>query len=89
LVAEVQALLEKGYSPDLPTLSAIGYREVIDYLHGEISLEEAVLRMKRSTRQFVRRQANWFKESDPEIHWFRVGPNTVEEMEATIRTTFI
>jgi tRNA dimethylallyltransferase len=89
LVAEVQALLEKGYSPDLPTLSAIGYREVIDYLQGEISLEEAVLRMKRSTRQFVRRQANWFKESDPEIHWFRVGPNTVEEMEATIRTTFI
>lgn len=85
LVSEVQALLEKGYSPDLPTLSAIGYREVIDYLHGEISIEEAVVRMKRSTRQFVRRQANWFKGDDPAIRWFRVGPQTVDEMETVIR----
>jgi tRNA dimethylallyltransferase len=89
LVSEVQALLDKGYSPDLPTLSAIGYREVIDHLQGEISLEEAVVRMKRNTRQFVRRQANWFKEDDPEIMWFKVGLQTVGEIEAVIRATFI
>jgi tRNA dimethylallyltransferase len=89
LVSEVQVLLDKCYSPDLPTLSAIGYREVIDHLQGEISLEEAVVRMKRNTRQFVRRQANWFKEDDPEISWFKVGLQTVGEIEAVIRATFI
>jgi tRNA dimethylallyltransferase len=88
-VFEVQDLLEKGYFPDLPTLSAIGYREVIQVLQGEISQEEAVVRMKRRTRQFVRRQANWFKEDDPEIRWFQTGERTVAEMEAVIRATFI
>jgi tRNA dimethylallyltransferase len=78
---EVKALLQKGYDPDLPTLSAIGYRQMIAYLNGEISLEEAIILMKRNTRQFVRRQANWFKQDDPRIHWFRVGANTVNEMD--------
>jgi tRNA dimethylallyltransferase len=70
LVAEVQALLARGYSPNLPTLSAIGYREIAAYLQGDLTLEEAVAQMKRMTRQFVRRQANWFKPDDPTIHWF-------------------
>ena len=61
LVEEVRALLKRGYSPDLPSLSAIGYREMIAYLQGKISLEEAVRQIQRATRIFVRRQANWFK----------------------------
>jgi len=69
-VAEVQDLLSRGYSPDLPTLSAIGYGEIVAYLQGEISLEEAIRLMKRRTRIFVRRQANWFKLTDPTIRWF-------------------
>jgi tRNA dimethylallyltransferase len=69
-VDEVKSLLSKGYSPDLPSLSAIGYREVIAFLQGKISLEEAKILMRRQTRQFVRRQANWFKPRDPLIHWF-------------------
>jgi tRNA dimethylallyltransferase len=85
LVAEVQALLAKGYSSNLPPLSAIGYREVIAYLQGEASLEEAVALMKRRTRVFVRRQANWFKENDPDIRWFSVEPGVVDEIEAAIR----
>jgi tRNA dimethylallyltransferase len=68
--AEVRGLLEKGYSPDAPALSAIGYREMIAYIQGECSLEEAVTLIKRRTRLFVRRQANWFKPSDARIHWF-------------------
>lgn len=69
-VAEVESLLSSGYPPDLPTFSAIGYQEIIDYLHGKTTLEEAVMIIKRRTRQFVRRQANWFKEDDPNIYWF-------------------
>lgn len=85
-VEEVRGLLEKGYSPDLPTLSAIGYREMVAYIRGEMSLDDAVVQMKRLTRRFVRHQANWFKETDPSIHWFAVGPDTVEEVIQLIRS---
>ncbi len=67
---EVGRLLTRGYAPDAPALSAIGYSEMAATLRGEMSLEEAVTLIKRRTRQFVRRQANWFKESDPHIRWF-------------------
>ena len=76
---EVKRLLEAGYSPDLPTLSAIGYRESVAVLRGQLSLEEAKTQIKRTTRVFVRRQANWFKANDPSIHWFEAGIAGVEE----------
>ena len=57
LIDEVKILLSKGYSSDLPSMSAIGYREISDYLQNKISYEDAIMLMKRKTRQFVRRQA--------------------------------
>jgi tRNA dimethylallyltransferase len=86
LIEEVRALLDKGYSPDLPTLSAIGYREMIAHLRGEMTLDEAVAQMKRLTRRFVRHQGAWFSENDPQIHWFEVGPGTIDEIENQIRS---
>lgn len=84
-VQEVQLLLARGYSPDLPTLSAIGYREIIAYLLGRLPLEEAASQMKRQTRIFVRRQTNWFKPDDPQIHWFNVGQvDTLSRIENLI-----
>lgn len=85
LVEEVCSLLEKGFSPDLPTLSAIGYREIGAFVRGQMTLEEAVVQMKRLTRRFVRHQGAWFSERDPEIHWFQAGPGTVEEIAALIQ----
>lgn len=85
LVEEVQAFLERGYSPAMPTFSAIGYREIITYLQGGMSLDEAVAQMKKKTRVFVRRQSNWFKFNDANIRWFMVGSKTISELEATIR----
>ena len=85
LIAEAQSLLDKGYSPELPSLSAIGYRQIIGYLQGAMTLPEAAVQMKRSTRQFVRRQANWFKENDPHIHWFEMDEDTVDKVESFIR----
>jgi len=70
LQGEVQQLLDKGYGPDLPSMSAIGYKQIAMALTQEITYEEAVIEMRRLTRQFVRRQANWFKHDDPEINWF-------------------
>jgi tRNA dimethylallyltransferase len=84
-VDEVRGLLATGYSPSLPTMSAIGYRECVGVLEGRLSLEEAKQLIRRATRVYVRRQANWFKESDPNIHWFRVEARIVAEIEKNIR----
>jgi tRNA dimethylallyltransferase len=67
-------------------MSAIGYRECTAVLRGEMSLEEARVRMRRLTRVFVRRQANWFNAEDKKIHWFDAGKAKIEEMEKYIRT---
>ncbi len=81
---EVKRLLAKGYSPSLPTMSAIGYRECIRVVNGQLNEEQAKAEIRRATRVFVRRQANWFKESDPAIKWFKVQEGVAEEIEAYI-----
>jgi tRNA dimethylallyltransferase len=83
-VDEVRRLLDKGYSPELPSLSAIGYREIVSFLQGSLSLDDAIREIRRLTRLFVRRQANWFKLNDPDIHWFDVNERTMDEMLALI-----
>jgi tRNA dimethylallyltransferase len=85
LVAETQALLVKGISLVHPNLSAIGYREVAQYLNGNVSLSEAMQQMKKKTREFVRRQRNWFKPDDITIHWFEMSEATVEEIIVKLR----
>jgi tRNA dimethylallyltransferase len=85
LLDEVRSLRSRGYSPDLPTMSAIGYRECAAVLQGEMSLEAAKVQMRRLTRIFVRRQANWFKTQDAEIHWFEAGEGMLDEIENEIR----
>ncbi len=84
---EVKHLLAQGYSPSLPTMSAIGYRECIRVVNGELNEEQAKAEIRRATRVFIRRQANWFKESDPNIKWFKVEEGVVEEIEAYIRNS--
>ena len=82
---EAQSLLDRGYSPDLPPLSAIGYSEMIEHLAGNLSLAEAIELMKRRTRIFVRRQANWFKLSDPNIHWYDTASSSLDQIEDDIQ----
>ena len=82
---EVKSLLASGYSPTLPTMSAIGYRECVEVLEGKLKLEEAKQAIMRMTRVFVRRQANWFKESDPNIYWYQARNGDVDEIEKRIR----
>jgi len=84
-IDEVKRLLDQGYSPTLPTLSAIGYRECIRVIQGEFTEEQAKAEIRRATRVFVRRQANWFKESDPDILWFKVEDKAVEAIEFFIK----
>lgn len=79
-VEEVRGLLGKGYSPDLPSMSAIGYQQVVQHLAGEISLNEAEELIKRLSRRYVGRQLNWFKEDDPGVVRVAVGENTLGEL---------
>ncbi|MBI5945151.1 MAG: tRNA (adenosine(37)-N6)-dimethylallyltransferase MiaA [Chloroflexi bacterium] len=86
-VDEVRGLLDapRSYSPSLPSMSAIGYRECVGVVKGLLTEEQAKAEMRRVTRIFVRRQANWFKESDPNIMWFQVKSGVIDEIEKTIR----
>lgn len=61
LVDEVKALMAKGYNRDLVSMQGLGYKEIIAYLEGEISLDEAVYILKRDTRHFAKRQLTWFR----------------------------
>ncbi|MBR1738221.1 MAG: hypothetical protein IJ736_14630 [Firmicutes bacterium] len=61
LVAEVNALLEKGYSMNSVAMQGLGYKEIAAYLCGKISFDEAVRILKRDTRRFAKRQITWFK----------------------------
>lgn len=87
LLDEVRGLLARGYSPTLPSMSAIGYRECVGVVKGQMTAEQAKVEMRRLTRVFVRRQANWFKESDPQIRWFHPDQVNVEEVGEFIRNS--
>ncbi len=80
LVAEVERLLAMGYSRDLPSMSGIGYREVCEYLAGEIDIETAVERTKTGTHRLARHQNSWFKAGDARIRWIEAGEKALAEV---------
>lgn len=61
LVDEVKHLVKLGYDKDLVSMNGIGYKEIIDYLQGHTTLDEAIELIKRNTRRFAKRQVTWFK----------------------------
>jgi tRNA dimethylallyltransferase len=80
LEMETRSLINKGYSQNLPALSAIGYKEMTMVITGQVSLEEAVVLMKRRTRVFIRRQSAWFRADDPDIHWLNPNESVLENV---------
>lgn len=68
LLDEVKSLRAKGYTKDMVSMQGLGYKEILDYLDGEISLEEAIYRIKRDTRHFAKRQITWFKR-ERDVTW--------------------
>ena len=60
-VAEVQSLIEKNYNPELSIMKAIGVREIANFIEGKVSLDEAKSIMKKSTRNYIKRQDTWIK----------------------------
>ena len=68
LVEEVNALKKMGYDRSYVSMQGLGYKDILAFLEGEISLEEAVYRIKRDTRHFAKRQLTWFKR-EKEVIW--------------------
>jgi len=60
-------------------MRVIGYSDLIEFLDGKISLDEAIRLIKSNTHKFVRRQANWFKPTDPKIHWLNAQDPAILE----------
>lgn len=61
LVEEVKGLLDRGLTKNMISMQGLGYKEIISYLEGECTLEEAIYILKRDTRHFAKRQLTWFK----------------------------
>lgn len=80
LIEEVQSLLDYGCQPDMVSMQGLGYKEIISYLNGECSLEEAVYILKRDTRHFAKRQLTWFRR-EKEVTWIdRTSFSSEEEI---------
>lgn len=78
LVQEVKELLERGLSADMVSMQGLGYKEIVRYLVGECSLEEAVYTIKRDTRHFAKRQLTWFKR-EKVVTWIQKNDFNNEE----------
>ena len=72
LIEEIKYILDKGYSKTLNSLNTVGYKEIISYLDGEITLDRAVDLIKRNTRRYAKRQMTWFRGVEG-MHWFDVN----------------
>ncbi|MBE0415917.1 MAG: tRNA (adenosine(37)-N6)-dimethylallyltransferase MiaA [Dehalococcoidia bacterium] len=89
LAGEVERLLERGYSLDLPSMSGLGYKEIGLYLKGELDLSKAVQRIKYETHRFARHQYAWFRLKDERIHWFDVRDGVEDAVQGLIQDSYM
>lgn len=68
LVREVQSLMDMGCKRESTAMQGLGYKEIIAYLLGELTLDEAVYLIKRDTRHFAKRQLTWFRR-EKDVIW--------------------
>lgn len=88
LIEEVRALKARGYHLGLTSMQAIGYKEIMSYLEGDITKDEAIYLIKRGTRKYAKRQLSWFRRLS-EIHWFDVtDEGCMEEIKKLVAGKF-
>lgn len=80
LVEEVEFLLQKGYSSDLVSMKGLGYKEIIPFIKGEVSLESAAEELKKGTRHFAKRQLTWFRRQT-DGYWIDVTNKSIIEVQ--------
>jgi len=75
LVKEVKKLVEMGYDNSTIAMQGIGYKEILSYLKGEITLDEAIYVLKRDTRHYAKRQLTWFNRME-DVTWIDIDQNS-------------
>ncbi len=87
LVGEVESLLDMGYSPELTSMQAIGYKEIVDYINGNSTLEDAIEQIKLNTRHFAKRQLTWFRREKTvtEIDYSKFNQSTDEALQYILK----
>ena len=83
LLDEVRAILDMGFTPDAKAFESIGYKQALQVLSGELTLEAAIERTQAATRQYAKRQRTWFRR-DPEIMWFHGFGNSPNIFEGVV-----
>ena len=78
LIEEVEQLIKSGVNPDCQAFKGIGYKEVVDYINGNITLDECRDLIKKNTRHFAKRQITWYKRM-PYIEWIHIDSNTSKD----------
>ena len=89
LVKEVQELLNRGYSPGLSSMSGIGYKQIAQFLQGQLSLSLAIEQIKYETHRLARHQYAWFHLDDPRIHWFDAAEDKIREKVVKLVRRFL
>ncbi len=85
---EVKGLIKRGYSWDLPAMSALGYREWQPFLEGKVTREEVIQKWKFDEHSYARRQLTWFKK-DKRIKWFEItSPGFKSEVEKLVKSWY-
>jgi tRNA dimethylallyltransferase len=84
LLDEVKRLMEMGYSPGLPSMSSLGYRQISAHLAGNMTLKEAVQAIKWESHRFARNQYAWFRLNDVRISWFDTAGVVKEKIDYTV-----
>lgn len=79
LVDEVRELLDRGFRKGVTAPQAIGYKEIVAYLDGRATLEEAVEQIKTSTRRYAKRQRTWYRK-DSRIHWLAADSDDADAL---------
>lgn len=94
LVDEVLRLKNRGYHKNMVSMQGLGYKEILDYLEGNTTLDEAIYLMKRDTRHFAKRQLTWFRR-ERKVHWINkwefgsLNENMIDYMEQELQKTGI
>lgn len=81
---EVRDLLDMGYAPQLPAMSAVGYRELAAHLLEDVPLDESLERIKFNTHDFIRKQEIWFRGHDNGILWHNISDLDVDTLCDTL-----
>lgn len=85
LLAEIQGLLDAGIPAKATAMQAIGYKEFVDVLAGQCSIETATAQVQQASRHYAKRQLTWFRKN-PNIHWLLRNPqDTTNEILALAR----